>query len=296
MSVALQHPWPAGKRCAVVVSVLFDDGVDAVAIAPDLPSRSKSYSVWQYGARRGVDRVVQTLDRLQVPSTWFVPGSVALRHPDAIRAIAAHGHEVASHGMGIERHDALDAVATAEILRESRQLLADLSGQAVTGFRLPHGRWPRRFDTKLQSAGYRYSASLNGDDVPYTHASGLVEIPVHSELDDRPYFQFNFTPAFPPGHSRLPDYDGVLTNWRWEFDAYRQFGSCYVLQIHPEWLGTAGRIGLLHDLLDDIRSHDDVWIATANDVATWHTAQRLNVPETHPIAVYEDYRRERGLA
>ena len=296
MSTPPQYSWPAGKRCAVVVSVLFDDGVDAVAIAPDLPSRSKSYSVWQYGARRGVDRLLQTLARLQVPSTWFVPGSVAQRHPDAVRAIAAHSHELASHGMGFERYDTLDVAEAAKFLRESRQILTDVSGQDVTGFRLPHGRWPRRFDAVLRSAGYRYSMSLNGDDVPYTHASGLVEIPVHSELDDRPYFQFNFTPAFPPGHSRLPDYDGVLSNWQWEFDAYRQHGSCYVLPIHPEWIGSPGRIGLLERLLMDIRRHDDVWLTTAGAVADWHAAQGITVPDTHPIAVYEEYRRERGLA
>ena len=296
MSNAQTYPWPATKTSAVIIAVLFDDGVDAVAIAPDLPTRSKSYSVWQYGARRGVERIRQTLRAHQTAATWFIPGSVALTHPDTIRALAADGHELASHGMRGERYDAIGSPARAALLAESRQILAALSGQAVSGFRMPQGRWPRLFERDIAAAGYRYSATLNGDDVPYSHANGLVEIPVHTELDDRPAFQFNFTPAFPPGHSRLPDYDGVLSNWLWEFDAYRQYGSCCVLQVHPEWLGTPGRISMLDAFLSAVRRHDDVWLTTAGAVADWHGSLERRVEDTHPIAIYEAYRSERGLA
>jgi uncharacterized membrane protein YhhN len=69
--------WPDGKRCAVLISVLFNDGRDAVAQAPDLPQRSKSFSVWQYGALRGVDRLLQTFADFTIPASWFVPGLVA---------------------------------------------------------------------------------------------------------------------------------------------------------------------------------------------------------------------------
>ena len=296
MSTLQQYPWPTGKTCAVVIAVVFDDGVDAVALAPDLPTRSKSYSVWQYGARRGVERIRHMLQQHQTAATWFVPGRVAACHPDTIRTLAAEGHELASHGMHGERYDSLDVAAAQAALSDSRTMLMGLSGQEVLGFRMPQGRWPRRFEQLIHHAGYQYSATLNGDDVPYSHTNGLVEIPVHVELDDRPAFQFNFTPAFPPGHSRMPDYEGVLASWLWEFDAYRQYGSCCVLQIHPEWVGTPGRISMLDAFLTAVKRHDDVWLTTAGAVAAWHRSLQLQVPDTHPIAVYEAYRQERGLA
>lgn len=289
------HPWPNNARCAVAIQVLFNDGVDAIAVAPDLPQRSKSFSVWQYGALRGVERILSTLAHANLSSTWFVPGSIAMRHTAILQQLTAVGHEIAAHGWEYEWHDQLDMHAHHALLHRSRLKLCEVSRQEVTGYRLPRGMWPRHFDQMLRAAGYMYSATLNGDDVPYTHASGLVEIPVHVELDDRPYFQFNFTPAFPSGHSRLPSYRGVLTNWQWEFDAYYRYGGCYVLQLHPEWIGTAGRIQLLADILAHITQHHDVWVATSRDIAAWHAQHAQPLPETHPLTIYDAYRRERGL-
>ncbi|MFM2032911.1 MAG: hypothetical protein RLZZ297_1676 [Chloroflexota bacterium] len=287
-------PWPYGKRSALVIAVVYADGSDAVAQAPDLPQRVKSYSVWQYGTTRGVARITQTLATAGVPSTWYVPGVVGRRYPDTIRALAAAGHEIAAMGWEHEVYADLGDTATDALLQQTRSELSELSGVGVTGFRLPRGTWPRHFDAALLRAGYRYSASLNGDDTPYPHASGLIEIPVHTELDDRPFFQFNFTPAFPAGHSRLPDYDAVSAIWQWEFDAYRQYGGCCVLQVHPEWLGTPGRIHLLEQFIAHAQRHDDVWITTSGAVADWTAAQQLTLPATHPLRVYEAYRSERG--
>lgn len=288
--------WPNQARCAVVIQVLFQDGVDAIAIAPDLPHRNKSFSVWQYGASRGVDRLLQLLQTWHVPSTWCLPGSIATQQRHVIQLLTSQHHEVASLGWEYESFDQLDTTQQHALLIQSRTALCDVSNQEVSGFRLPRGMWPRHFADVLQATGHTYSTSLNGDDVPYTHANGLVEIPVHSELDDRPYFQFNFTPAFPNGHSRLPSYRGVLTNWQWEFDAYYRYGGCFVWQLHPEWIGTPGRIQLVDDMLRYITQYRDVWVARGCDVAQWHTHHADPMPANHPIHVYEAYRRERGLA
>jgi len=145
----------------------------------------------------------------------------------------------------------------------------------------------------LKDAGFYWSASLNGDDVPYLHPSSLLEIPVHLELEDRPYFQFNFTPPFPKGLSRIASYDGVLSNWIAEFDAYRQFGGCFVLQLRQEMTGTPGRIGLVEAMIRHIQSCGDVWLATADEVANWHLANNARAPEPdHPLNVFAAYQRE----
>ncbi|WP_439626995.1 polysaccharide deacetylase family protein [Shinella sp.] len=284
--------WPEGKRCAVVVSAVFDDGMDAVACAPDLLQRSKSFSVWKYGAARGVERLCRAFASSGIAASWFVPGTVAGQHADLLKMVADAGHDLESHGWAFERHDKLSASQSADLLKRSRDALEQLSGKRTSGFRLPAGNWPRGFDRLLLEAGYEWSASLNGDDVPYLHPSRLVEIPVHIELEDRPYFQFNFTPAFPKGQGRIPSYDGVLHNWIAEFDAYRRFGLCYVLQLRPEWSGTPGRISIVEDLLAHIRGFDDVWIATGAMVADWHRAQGVAPPPTHPLHVFDTYLQE----
>lgn len=285
--------WPAGKRAAAVISVLFDDGMDAIARAPDLAGRSKSQSVWLYGANRGVARLCRYFARHGVKTSWFVPGLVAERHRKLIGDISAAGHDLESHGWDFERHDTLQPAASLDLLRRSRLAIESISGKEVTGFRLPIGNWPRRFDGLLTEAGYRWSASLNGDDIPYWHNPSLLEIPVHTELEDRPYFQFNITPAFPKGQGRIASYEAVLANWIAEFDAYRKYGACFVLQLRPEMTGTPGRIFLIDALIEHIRSFDDVWLASAAEIAAWHRAvgPRANEPG-HPLSVFAAYQRE----
>jgi peptidoglycan/xylan/chitin deacetylase (PgdA/CDA1 family) len=284
--------WPQGKRCAVVISVLFDDGMDAVAKAPDLQHRSKSFSVWQYGANRGVERLGSTFARKGVEASWFVPGTVAGKHASLIRDLASAGHDIESHGWDFECHETLDEAASLQHLQLARTRLAEVTGREPTGFRLPRGNWPQRFDSRLHQAGFLWSSSLNGDDIPYSHPSSLVEIPVHIELEDRPYFQFNFTPAFPKGLSRIPSYEGVLENWIAEFDAYRKWGLCYVLQLRPEMTGTPGRIFIVEALLDYIQQFDDVWLAKGADVARWWQEHGHPLEARHPLNVFASYQQE----
>jgi peptidoglycan/xylan/chitin deacetylase (PgdA/CDA1 family) len=285
--------WPAGKRAAAIISVMFDDGMDAVAKAPDLAHRAKSHSVWLYGAQRGVERLCRAFEDARIQTSWFVPGQIVEKHWNLVGAVADAGHQMESHGWAFERHDALSRAESLEILRRSRQILEAASGRAPTGFRLPIGGWPDQFDLALREAGFLWSASLNGDDVPYLHPSWLLEIPVHIELEDRPYFQFNFAPAFPKGQGRIASYDGVLENWIAEFDAYRQFGSCFVLQLRPEMTGTPGRISLVEEFVRHVQSCGDVWIATAAEVADWHITNNARAAEPdHPLNVFAAYQRE----
>jgi len=285
--------WPAGKRAAAIISVIFDDGMDAVAKAPDLAMRAKSHSVWLYGARRGVERLCRAFEDAGIRASWFVPGQVAETHGALLRAVVGAGHELESHSWAFERHDTLSREDSRALLERSRQALEDVSDRAPAGFRLPVGAWPDGFDHVLKEVGFLWSASLNGDDVPYLHPSLLVEIPVHLELEDRPYFQFNFTPAFPKGQSRIASYDGVLANWIAEFDAYRKFGGCFVLQLRPEMTGTPGRVGLVEAMIRHIQSCGDVWIATADEIAQWHMANNASAPGSdHPLNVFAAYQRE----
>lgn len=285
--------WPKGKCAAAVISVIFDDGMDAVAKAPDLVGRAKSHSVWLYGARRGVERLCRAFEDTGIRTSWFVPGQVAETHGALLRAVADAGHELEGRGWAFERYDALSRADALALLERSRQALEDASDRPPAGFRLPIGTWPDGFDRVLKEAGFLWSASLNGDDVPYLHPSSLVEIPVHTELEDRPYFQFNFTPPFPKGLGRIASYDGVLSNWIAEFDAYRKFGACFMLQLRPEMTGTPGRIGLVEAMIRHMQSFDDVWVATADEIAQWHLANNARAPALdHPLNVFAAYQRE----
>ncbi len=82
---------------------------------------------------RALDLLAQTGNR----ATFFWLGWCAERHPQWVRRAAEAGHEIACHGYA---HRALDRMSREEFrtaVRRTRQLLQDLSGQPVIGYRAP---------------------------------------------------------------------------------------------------------------------------------------------------------------
>lgn len=108
----------------------------------------------------------QLLDDLAaagVQATFFILGRRAQELPHLVRATAAAGHEVASHGYDhllANRRSPGDLLAD---LRRARGLLQDLSGQPVDGFRSPSWSLTRADTAALAAvaaAGHRYSSSV----------------------------------------------------------------------------------------------------------------------------------------
>lgn len=89
------------------------------------------------GVERGVEAILNILDKNRAEATFFILGWVAERFPELVRAIAAQGHEIASHGY---RHRMITQMSP-EIfeadLKKSLDILNKLSREPVIGFRAP---------------------------------------------------------------------------------------------------------------------------------------------------------------
>ena len=110
-----------------------------------------------------VDRLLAALDRRGARGTFFVLGLVAERSPEVVRAIAAAGHEVASHGWDHRRVTHLRPEEFRESVRRSRVVLEDLSALPVVGFRAPSFSIVPGLEWALDillEEGYRYDSSL----------------------------------------------------------------------------------------------------------------------------------------
>jgi polysaccharide deacetylase family protein (PEP-CTERM system associated) len=155
-------------------------------------------ATWDTLPRRSagvVPRILDFLARHDVKATFFVVGWLAEREPAMVRAIVEGGHEIASHSWEHALVGSLGPDGFPSSIRRSKQVLEEISGQPVRGYRapsfsiLPGMEWA--FDILLEE-GYRYDASLfpvtqhpvygypNARRHPYTidRPSGtLVEIP-----------------------------------------------------------------------------------------------------------------------
>jgi len=120
----------------------------------------------EYYRRRVVCVTQWLLDRLaqhNIRATFFIVGDLARREPRLVRTIAAQGHEIACHGWDHRRLSELGCAAFREQLRRSRQVLEELSGAQVAGFRAPTfslGRTTPWAPQLLLEEGFRYDSSI----------------------------------------------------------------------------------------------------------------------------------------
>ncbi len=98
----------------------------------------------------------------------------------------------------------------------------------------------------------------------------MVEIPVHWELDDVPYF--NYAPA---GGQRnlMASPEHVYQVWSAAFEGAYHYGRSFVLTMHPFVIGRPGRIRMLERLIAYIQGFSQVRFLPAADVAQEWTNQ-----------------------
>jgi polysaccharide deacetylase family protein (PEP-CTERM system associated) len=179
----------APLRIINALTVDVEDYFQVSAFAPHI-----ARSEWEHREcriERNVSRILGMLDEHGAKATFFTLGWIAERFPHVVRTIAAEGHEVASHGYGHERvSDLTPEQFTADVHR-AKQVLEDLCGAPVIGYRAPSfsiGSTNLWALDRLADAGYRYSSSIypirhdhyGMPDAPrFAHAavSGLIEIP-----------------------------------------------------------------------------------------------------------------------
>jgi polysaccharide deacetylase family protein (PEP-CTERM system associated) len=112
---------------------------------------------------RSVNKLIETLGRYDVRGTFFVLGWLAKYRPLVVRTIAEAGHEIASHGFAHDRVTSLNRRSFREDIRISKQVLEDVCGREVLGYRapsfsiVPGCEWA--FDALIEE-GYRYDSSL----------------------------------------------------------------------------------------------------------------------------------------
>jgi polysaccharide deacetylase family protein (PEP-CTERM system associated) len=139
---------------------------------------------------RHTEWIVQTVTEANVRATFFVVGWIAERYPHLVKLIADAGHELGTHSYWHRKCYELTPAELREDLKRSIDLIENLGGKKVLGFRapsfsiIPGSEWV--FDVLLD-LGLMYDASL----FPAPRGHGGYPCPV------RPH---NFT-ATPSGRS-----------------------------------------------------------------------------------------------
>jgi peptidoglycan/xylan/chitin deacetylase (PgdA/CDA1 family) len=271
--------WPNGARVAVLLS--FDVDNETVALRYGEPTVG-SLSQAQYGARVGLQRVVNLLDAHRIPATFFIPSVSLAITPSMADVIKKSGrHEFAVHGWIHETNATLPDSVERRLLKRAFAELTSLTGTKPTGYRAPSWNFSPNTLSILREMGFRYESSLMADDRPYElmqngKPTGMVEIPVEWILDDAPLFD-------PRGDRYSPPRE-VARVWMDEFDKAYDEGTMLVLTMHPHISGHRSRIVALEELIAHIESKGagKVWWATHGEAAEYVRKQAALGPPVVP--------------
>jgi peptidoglycan/xylan/chitin deacetylase (PgdA/CDA1 family) len=275
--------WPHGYAAAAAFT--FDLDAETAILSGDHSAAFKCglMSHQAYGPLTGAPRLLRMLARNDIRATFFVPGWVAYRYPDVVRAIIDGGHEIGHHGYLHEHVDLVDESTELEYLERGLTALDEVAHVRPTGYRAPGAEMNYRTPQLLAAHGFHYDSSLMDMDVPYVietdDGRGLVEIPIQWALDD--WQQYAFMPGY-EGSGVIESPSKALEMWAMELDALREEGGCFVLVNHPLLSGRPSRAKALEQLIQRARSFGDVWVTSLGDIAEHVRTLRLEPRRLEP--------------
>ncbi len=254
--------WPDGYRVGVTLTFDFQGGED-IRPLPNGVMNHEEYTQAEYGPNTAIWRILGILKEEGVKATFMTCGAIAERYPEAVKAIAAAGHEVAGHGYHHEVARDLTREQETEVMKKTTAMILNRAGKRPYGWR-SCTQSPNSIEL-LMEHGYLWNSNSFSHDLPFLWESNgrvLVELPRQPYGDGRTY-----------GHRDSGNPNDTLVVWQGMFDdlhAESQQAPTYVpFQFHPYISGRPGRARTLRAIIRHMKQADGVWFATGSEVAHW---------------------------
>ncbi|MES2786047.1 MAG: allantoinase PuuE [Pseudomonadota bacterium] len=283
-----RHPplarWPGNARIAVQFVLNYEEGGENALLHGDAgseqflsemfnpPSFADRHltmeSVYEYGSRVGVWRILREFESRGLPLTVFGVGMALQRHPELTAALKALGHEIACHGWRWISYQAVDEATEREHMRLGMQAIEQLTGERPQGWYTGRDS-PNTRRLVADYGGFEYDSDYYGDDLPLwmkvRKSDGTVVphlvVPYTLDANDMRF-------SLPQGFSQADDFFIYLRD---SFDALYAEGDVtpkmLSVGMHCRLLGRPGRILALQRFLDHVQKHERVWVCRRIDIA-----------------------------
>jgi allantoinase len=152
------------------------------------------------------------------------------------------------------------------VISDSIQTIRRHSGQSVSGWLAPALSSTETFLDLLPAFGIKYTIDMVPDDqpIPIKVRNGrLISIPYSTEINDVRVMGLRGYPADKWAAMMKSSFDQLYREGQ-------ETGMVLCMPLHPFVVGQPHRISALHDVLRHVTSHQDVWLATANEIADWY--------------------------
>ncbi|WP_330179259.1 allantoinase PuuE [Nocardia sp. NBC_01503] len=275
------HPqWPGRANIAVNFVLNYEEGGENTVLdgdagsetflsdivpAQSFPDRHLSMeTIYEYGSRAGLWRVLRLFEQRDIPLTIFGVARALERNPEAVAAFKRLGHEIACHGLRWISYQEVDAKIEREHMEEAVNIITRLFGEPPRGWYTGRDS-PRTRELVVEHGGFAYDSDSYADDLPYWVKVGehdQLVVPYTLETND---MRFSSPAGFANGEeffSYLRDAFDILY-------AEGEAGAPKMLSVglHCRIVGKPARAKSLERFLDYVQSHEKVWLTRRIDIA-----------------------------
>ncbi len=274
------HPhWPDGARIAVQFVLNVEEGAESTIDNGDAGSEAYLHelagrparegerdpsveSMYEYGSRAGVWRLLELFSERELPLTAFAVGQALELNPEVGRALRAAGHEIAGHGYRWLDHRNLPADEERRQIELTCEIIESVCGRRPIGWYTGRASGNTRRLIR-EHGGFLYSSDAYNDDLPYW----LPGQPRHLVI---PYTLVNNDARFllRSGLATGEDFFQLLKG---AFDQLWHEGErspkMMSVGLHGRVSGHPARAFGLARFLDYVQGRDAVWVCKREEIA-----------------------------
>ncbi|TYK66650.1 allantoinase PuuE [Colwellia echini] len=275
--------WPNKARIAVQVVMNYEEGgencvlhgddaaetfLSEIVSAPHVEDRHISMeSIYEYGSRVGVWRLLRLFEKYNLPVTVFAVAMALKRNPAVAKALVAAGHEICSHGLRWINYQNIDIDTERQHMQEAMAIIEEVSGVKPQGWYT--GRTsPNTASLVAENGSFLYDADDYSDDLPFWRQVGEKQqliVPYTLDVND---MRFAAVQGFNAG-------DQFFNYLKDSFDALYEEGDpqgenrpkMMSIGLHCRLVGRPGRIKALERFFQYVQSFEGVWFARRIDIA-----------------------------
>ena len=274
--------WPNEAKVAVNIVVNYEEGSEYSMAAGDGRNEGLAEinytmdpqyrdlcaeSVYEYGSRAGIWRLMRVFDEYDVKSTFFACAVALERNPEVAQWLRESGHEPCSHGWRWEEHWLLDRETERQHIRWAIDSIEKSCGERPLGWYCRYGASVNTRELVVEEGGFVYDADAYNDDLPYfveVKGNRHLVVPYSLTYNDGRY-------VLPQGYASPTDF---FDHCKRALDELRREGAAgypkmMSIGLHSRWAGQAARTSGLREFIEHALAKGDVWFARRIDIARW---------------------------
>jgi putative urate catabolism protein len=277
------HPkWPNKARIAVQFVLNYEEGAENSILHGDNASEAflseivgaKAYegarhmsmeSIYEFGSRAGVWRILNLFKEFDVPVTIFAVALAIARNRELADYLVEQNYDICAHGFRWIDYQFVDEKTEREHIKDCISVLTEYLGKRPEGWYTGRNS-PNTRRLIVEEGGFLYDSDTYDDDLPYWSNEFGAEkkhliIPYTLDVNDMRF-------ASPQGFNSGDQFFNYLKD---TFDALYLEGEMspkmMSVGMHARILGRPGRIMAMRRFLEYVKTFDNVWLCSRREIA-----------------------------